>query len=61
MVFFGPEGHVTMHNVLTPLWNEGIKNKHILQQRQSKVASWQYQPNIFEEKNISEPKVNLMN
>ena len=67
LVFFGPEGHVTMHNFLTPLWNsghrkiEGIENKHILQQRHSKVASWQCQPNTFEEKNISEPKVSLMN
>ena len=33
----------------------------ILQQRQCIVTSWQCQPNIFEEKNICEAKVNLMN
>ena len=40
-------------------WRKTIT--HIQQQRQSTVTSWQWQPNIFEEKNICEAKANLIN
>ena len=60
-MFFDPEGHMTMRNFF---WRHYEMRENKLAHStatKSIVTIWQCQPNIFQEKNIFEAKVNLMN